>query len=766
MNTPVSKHFVWSGVVCLVVGSLAVLVQWFVTPVDASLDTSDLVARVADHHQAMGWALALDLPILLVFPAVLYAGHLARACTSAFAGVATAVCFLPMLGGVLLLGVDALVYEAGTQPDRAAGGAVVALLVAAVPHDDGFTIVLAVLAVALLAVPVVGAAAVRAAPRNPVSWLLLASGTFLPVAIAAYCYGRATFDDGHDLPLARLAGWLDGWPWVPAMLLVQTFGILLFPDGRLPSRRWRALWVLQLVLAMVLTAGLLLGDSLLDWPDVDNPTGLPGAGGEVLGDLVIVILLVAPLITASAIALARRLRTADEETAAVIRLVLPAVWLMVASWWGCWVVGIAGRGTINALPVEAVGLLALGLTCWVAIRRYGLFDARLVVRRGLVYAALTVLVAVVYATVAALLTGLGASHVAAPVAAALAILVAIPLRDRLQRLANRLVFGLRDDPFATFVRLGDQLENAAAADEVLAAAVRSVRDTLRLQHVAIRHDDEVLAEAGTPGSRAAEEVPLVYSGERVGTLLVEPAESDVTLRTSAAGLLTGIAGPIAAAVRATALSRDLAGSRERLVAATEEERRRLRRDLHDGLGPALSSTVLGLSRARDLVSRDPAAAVEQLGQLTAQVQDAVTDVRRLVYGLRPPALDELGLVGALDEQAQGLGPIRVTGPRESVPLSAAVEVAAYRIAMEAMTNAARHAHPREVVVDVAVDGPPGGALRLEIADDGVGLPDGYRAGVGITSMRERAAELGGSCTVERRSPRGTLVRAVMPLEPV
>jgi two-component system NarL family sensor kinase len=191
----------------------------------------------------------------------------------------------------------------------------------------------------------------------------------------------------------------------------------------------------------------------------------------------------------------------------------------------------------------------------------------------------------------------------------------------------------------------------------------------------------------------------------------------------------------------------------------------LSRDLHDGLGPTLSSTVLGLSRARDLVSRDPGAAVRQLELLTAQVQDAVAEVRRLVYGLRPPALDELGLVGALDEQAQGLGPIRVHGPRGPV-LSAAVEVAAYRIAMEAMTNAARHAHPRAVTVEVTVDDHPKGALRLEITDDGVGLPDGYRAGVGIASMRERAAELGGTCTVERRLPRGTVVRAMMPLEPV
>jgi hypothetical protein len=120
MNPPVSKHFVRSGVVCLVVGSLAVFVQWLVTPVDATLKTPELVAKVAEHHHAMGWALALDVPMLLVFPAVLYVGHLARAGTSLLAGIATGICFLPMLAGVLLLGVDALAYEAATQADRAA----------------------------------------------------------------------------------------------------------------------------------------------------------------------------------------------------------------------------------------------------------------------------------------------------------------------------------------------------------------------------------------------------------------------------------------------------------------------------------------------------------------------------------------------------------------------------------------------------------------------------------------------------------------------
>jgi signal transduction histidine kinase len=218
---------------------------------------------------------------------------------------------------------------------------------------------------------------------------------------------------------------------------------------------------------------------------------------------------------------------------------------------------------------------------------------------------------------------------------------------------------------------------------------------------------------------------------------------------------------VAAAGHAVSLTQDLLRSRERLVAATEEERRRLRRDLHDGLGPALAGVVLGLQRARRHVDVDPANAREQLDELTVQTQQAIAEVRRLVYDLRPPALDELGLVGALTEQARALGPFTVLGPDRPLQLPAAVEVAAYRIAVEAMTNTARHAAATQASVRVGLDG----ALCLEISDNGIGLPVAYRAGVGIRSMRERAAELGGHVSIEPGTTAGTVIRATIPLEP-
>jgi signal transduction histidine kinase len=218
------------------------------------------------------------------------------------------------------------------------------------------------------------------------------------------------------------------------------------------------------------------------------------------------------------------------------------------------------------------------------------------------------------------------------------------------------------------------------------------------------------------------------------------------------------------------LSADLQRSRERLVEAREEERRRLRRDLHDGLGPQLSSQALTIDAVRALMRQDPNAAEELLLDLKADAQDAVTDIRRVVYGLRPPALDDLGLLGALRESAaqyitKGLS-VSVEAPEKLPPLSAAVEVAAYRIVQEALANVVRYAEASTCTLSLAID--EASVLYLEVRDDGSGIPNtqdnsSVRAGVGLASMRERASELGGSLLVEPLPEGGTRVRARLPL---
>ncbi|MDX6276297.1 MAG: hypothetical protein QOJ72_425, partial [Nocardioidaceae bacterium] len=569
---------------------------------------------------------------------------------------------------------------------------------------DRHPLALFIAAEALIQLPltICGAAAVRAAQRNVVGWLLLLGGVFIPIAIAAFLYGRAAFDHGHDLPLAHLVAWLDGWPWIPAQLSLALFAPLYFPDGRLPSPRWRVVVALDLAVSAVLLISTIGATGLLDWPDEANPTALPGRAGEVAEGLMGFIVLVAPLTLAGLVGFEQKCRrTRDTAAAAAMRRVRPAVWLFAVAWWGCLGLAVAGQPTLYSLPVESLGMVATGITCWVAIRRYQLFDARIVLRRSVVYVGLSVAVLATYAAVTVALSSLGARAAATPVAVLAAVLLAVPLQSRFQQLANRLVYGTRDDPVATLLRLGDQLERAVAADEVIPAAVRSLQETLRLQHVAILTQGAVVAEAGERAPGRSEEVPLIYAGEQVGAMIVTFGDDDKPLDGERWALLANIARPVAAALRATSLGRDLALSHERLVEATEEERRRLRRDLHDGLGPTLASAVLGISRAHALLVTRPEAAAAQLELLTSQVQQAVTDVRRLVYDLRPPALDHLGLVGALTEHAESLGTFTVQGPA-NVSVSAATEVAAYRIAMEAMTNSVRHGQATRGQVDIRV----------------------------------------------------------------
>jgi signal transduction histidine kinase len=250
----------------------------------------------------------------------------------------------------------------------------------------------------------------------------------------------------------------------------------------------------------------------------------------------------------------------------------------------------------------------------------------------------------------------------------------------------------------------------------------------------------------------------------VGQLQLTPRHPNEPFTPADRTLLEAIASHAGIAVHAVRLTTDLQRSREHLVTAREEERRRLRRDLHDGLGPTLASMTLKLDAARLLLIQNPSGVAPLLVELKAQMQETIGDIRRLVYDLRPPALDELGLVSALREQAtqfsqlDGLQ-VSIEMPDRLPPLSAATEVALYRIVLEALTNIARHAqaHMCCIRLDIA------DALSLEVRDDGVGLPSNHQTGVGIASMRERAAELGGTCLIESGVTGGTHVLVHLPL---
>lgn len=428
----------------------------------------------------------------------------------------------------------------------------------------------------------------------------------------------------------------------------------------------------------------------------------------------------------------------------------------------------------------ALAFVLLPISLTIAVMRYRLYDIDILINRTLVYGVLTGSVIALYAfTVGALgvLFQSGGNLIVALVATGLVAVLFQPLRARLQRGVNRLMYGERDEPLAVLRQLGLHLESSGMPEEMLTAIVETVTQALKLPYAEITiQQGEGFEQAAWYGKRANELVsfPIQYQGQTIGQLKVALRREGESLAKPDESLLRLIArqaGPVAQAVQ---LTRDLRQSRARLVTAREEERRRLRRDLHDGLGPVLASQGLKIAAVRHLLDTDPEAAQKMLDEMAAQNETSVAEIRRLVYALRPPALDELGLPGAVREYVLGLNGNQAHGTQfqfkvqpsdeELEKLPAAVEVAAYRIATEALTNVTRHAKAQRcsVLITVEVNG-GGDVLRMEITDDGVGFSNNGRAGVGLKSMRERAEEVKGTLEIESNPQQGTRIMARFPL---
>jgi two-component system, NarL family, sensor kinase len=597
---------------------------------------------------------------------------------------------------------------------------------------------------------------------NPIGWILLAVSIAQALTAAGREYAVYALGTQHgSLPGGGWGAWLGSWTW----LLVGLIGVVfvLFPEGRTRSRLWLAPVVLVvgatglLAFGSAVSPGPIFGGS--PGPAPSNPVGWPGAMSAIgwLGYDRLIYTLFAGLVL-GLVAMLGRLGGAGPALRRQLFVVWPAAALLTAELiWENW-----GSDSIGAVTSPIVTTL-FAIAVAAAILRYGLYDIDLVLNRALVYALVSALLVGAYlGTVAAANSVFGHAGLAGSLAgAALVALLFAPLRLRLQHATDRLLYGERRDPYLVMASLGERLPEAGAALPALAATVAR---TLKLPYVAIELErDGELVPAACAGSQRGEPLilPLVYQGAAVGRLtLGRRAPGDAFTRAEEK-LFGDIARQVGVTAYAVRLTEDLQSSRGRLVLAREEERRRVRRDLHDGLGPTLAGIALQLDAARALLQRDPQAVEERLATLVAETQAAIADVRRLVYDLRPPALDELGLVPALRQQAArfpGLE-IVVQAPDELGDLPAAVEVAAYRIATEAVTNVARHAAAGRCTVRLALNG----ALELEVADDGCGMNPGWRPGVGVTSIRERAAELGGSCVLVPSPSGGTVVRARLPV---
>ena len=630
----------------------------------------------------------------------------------------------------------------------------------------------------LLAVP--GALLLRRAPRNAVSWVVAGTGLFW--AVDGLLSSWLTYALQSDPPLAGSSA---------AFWFVQRFGawlllglpllLLLYPDGRLPAGRWRTVSIAGLACTAALPVLLLvmpseIADRRAEYPvpavyrslDLD-PTSLPLPEGVMLPLLQLAYPLAALGVLVPLAVVAHRLRRVSGDDRRRMRWLL---WAGVVD--ALVMVGalVFPSSTLSLDLALAVGLTGLAVT--LGILRPRAVDIDRLLGGTLVYGGLAVGVVVLDLAVlagAGSLLGEGFGEENATLLTLLLVAgVYVPLRAPLWRLVRRWVLGEREDPYRVVSELAWRLERSDGADEQLMTVAAAVADAFRSPYVGVEVDRvgrrPLVAEHGERPA-AVQSLPISYRGEEVGRLLLPRDGVRASLVSRDERLLADVVRQAAAAAHAGSLAAELQQSREPLVTAREEERRRLRRDLHDGLGPSLCAVVLRIDTARNLTTAGNAAEADRLlRQARDDVAAALADVRRLVNDLRPPALDDLGLAGAVRQQAERLLAPRTTVTVESAPdveaLPAAVEVAAYRIASEALANVARHAQASACRVDLQRDRDR--ALVLTVTDDGVGIAPGASRGVGLLSLRERAAELGGSCSVQSPGDGGTVVRAVLPAD--
>ena len=404
----------------------------------------------------------------------------------------------------------------------------------------------------------------------------------------------------------------------------------------------------------------------------------------------------------------------------------------------------------------------------ISILQYHLWDIDILIQRTLIYGFLTAFVVGAYALIVG---GLGTifytndQFLFSVIATVVIAILFQPLRERWQRVVDRMMFGDRNNPYTVISRLSERLGSDDLPGTLLPGIAEMLAQALKLPYVsiALKQDDHFSVET-TYGQLAdrgrVESLPLIYRQEIVGQMTIGQMAGDKALDRTASQLLENIARQVGVVAHAVQLNIALQNSRQQIVTAREEERRRLRRDLHDGLGPALASHTIKIGTARLLIDSDPKTAQQILDELETSLANSFIDIRRLVYNLRPPSLDQLGFVPALNDflqQCNGETQFTLIAPDEMPQLPAAVEVASYRIVQEAVNNVIRHAQAHHCCVRIRHNG----VLEIYIHDDGIGLPADLNYGVGLTSMSERAEELGGTFTI--RSDEGTCVDVRIPL---
>lgn len=619
-------------------------------------------------------------------------------------------------------------------------------------------------------------------PRNPVAWLLLVSGVAsaaYSLATAATALGLLSDPEARWLPWAA---WISSAAWMPGAVLGLVILPQLFPFGTLlPGRVWRVWWFVSLVLATALFIPVALSPASPTFPELANPwLGGGGLGGgeaamsvkevaEAWGQVFTVFFAV--MSVGSVVNIVLRFKGAPARERNQTCMVF-AAWLLLivassvaAPWFG----GLAAALYLGALLV--------------AVARYRLYEIDHLLSRGAAGLVVLVVLGAAYALTAAgvgaLLHDLAGSWAAGFAATAVVVVLLDPVRRLALGWVNKIFARGRPSAAALARRISFYAAGAPSPRAALERTVAELRQSLHMPGLDLLADVESasgqgatrctssqLAPSNQP-SRTGSALALHWNGAQVGVVVAVPRRGEHRVHSADLRLLCALEPTLAVVVHDLAVTAALEDSRRAEVTAREEERRRIRRDLHDGLGPLLAGTAMTL-RAVSGSGHDPDVARDLLSQAQTDLSQAVGDIRVLVDGLRPPSLDDLGLVAAiqalLPEAALNLS---VATQGNCAALPAAVEVAALRIVAEALTNTARHSGATTAAVGLDASDT---RLRITVVDNGTWVaPSSVRAGIGLDSMRQRARELGGRATISPGAGlvpgAGTRVRAWLPLTP-
>jgi signal transduction histidine kinase len=647
----------------------------------------------------------------------------------------------------------------------------------------------------------------RRYPRNPVGWIMLAVAVLAIVLADSGLYALLVYRAGHaNLPLGPVAAWLGTTPWSVALSLLAV-GMLLFPDGRIASRGWRAvLWACVAVdAAFVCSLGLFALTTISGAPvsigldgQLSAMSNVSGVSGNAFGAAFLALFpfLLATLVLA-AVGLITNTRRSQGERRQQLKWFMYAAALSAIGL-GVYEVSVFTAGPSTALAqagsvLVILGLCALPISAAVAVFKYHLYDIDVVISRTLVYGSLAALITGVYVAIAvgigALIGSGGKPNLGLSILATAIVAVGFqPIRARLQRVVNRLVYGKRANPYEVLSRFSGQVAETYAADDVLprmakvlcegtgaATATVWLRAGAQLRPVATspRAVDALHAVAidGThlpliPGADTS--APVLHQGDLLGALTitkrrgepVTPIEQklldDLALQ---AGLVLRNVG-----LTAELLERleDLRASRQRLVSAQDVERRRLERNLHDGAQQNLVALKVKLGLAELLLQKDIDQARSTLEQLKTDVDEAIEALRDLARGIYPPILADQGLRAALESQGRK-ATVPVTVESGALARYAPnVEATVYFCVLEALQNTQKYADASHATVRLAFEE---GALQFEVEDDGRGFdPATVGKGAGLINMADRLDAVGGHLDIEARPGHGCRIRGSLPTQ--